>query len=136
MQISNCKEQSPANPGICVACIESYYLKDNQCVLGNNKQCLVYENETVCKKCIDGFVLIDLLDRQYCLPVNTYPNCDTFDIDLLQNENKLKCNQCKSGFYPNSFLFPESVCNGFNITKNCVQYQKSFSLKQSTLRCV
>ena len=92
--------------GICIECLDNYFLTHGNKKCSNVNYCNIFENEK-CTECISGFYL-DKKDLNSCKPYN-----DIFYY-CKESEDGEKCSLCRDGFY----LSQDNNCT---ITPHCLE---------------
>ena len=118
--IENCDICS--NDISCNSCSNGFDYFNGKCVI-DNKTCLEFDKENICKKCMDNYAFREN-DRSICLSLDNFVNYYTKDDGISyypcsreisncsncyydNNITNVKCTQCSSNFV---FLIDEGIC--------------------------
>ena len=138
ISIKNCSIYTD-NGESCSLCNEKYYVNDEgKCISGNISYCLVYENQSTCLKCEDGFIIINNMNKKIC-----FKNPDLFCDEFLKEEldkSKFICNKClKNHFYSKNSVeigeFPLYHCLEIPDIDNCIKYNNIPETADANLNC-
>ena len=124
---------------ICTRCMTGYFLENNRCVKGEIEDCAIFGNKFTCIQCNEGFGLVRSKNNvNYCYPIDEEINCSVMNYDKLQS-GTISCRQCKSDLFiisndPAEFV--RNVCMPFIPVENCVRYDKTQSISDSSFYCL
>lgn len=123
----------------CSIC-QDYFFKDDfdYCISGTIQNCVKYNSASDCAECREGYFRTQVKDgRIICIRPNSQP-CKEYDVSSALIGN-LKCNLCESNFYYTSSAeygnFPLTDCLPIPAITNCVEYQNTGGILNSTLSC-
>ena len=121
----------------CEECADGYYSTGDACVLGTIDNCLVYNSQTDCARCNQGYYAIKLKDNvSFCLEIPNRLHCDYFDSANFESGDMI-CSTCSRGYIALSRTVddPASYCFKFPSVENCIKYDRKTRFSDSTLEC-
>jgi hypothetical protein len=78
---------------VCLSCLPTLYLRNNDCIMGTAPHCLIYETDLDrCAVCVNGYY-IGMSGS--CIQHTKIPNCETYSPNL-----KNKCDRCANSTMP------------------------------------